>query len=248
LVNLGKLFDLRGDHNLGRIALNRSRSLFAKRRNSQRAGMVSAVLADCSLRLGDLVKAGEWAEMASTLAAAERFEEDFIEAALAQGRVALGLGNLQRAEERLHHALTRSRSATLVRLELRALIAIAELELAQGHPFEARARLDEVWESSGHGPYRLLQADAYNVLADIVLAEGDKPAAIATATKAYRAAWCDGPPYAYHWGVTRAKAHLALGSAPEPDMPPFDESKSEPMLEVEINPKNKDWVDPNNLD
>jgi hypothetical protein len=29
---------------------------------------------------------------------------------------------------------------------------------------------------------------------------------------------------------------------------PFDESKFEPMPEVEINPKDKYWVDPDNLD
>jgi hypothetical protein len=86
------------------------------------------------------------------------------------------------------------------------------------------------------------------VLADIALAEGDKPAAIDAATKAYRAAWCDGPPYAYHWGLVKAKAHLAALGSPEPDVPPFDESKFEPMPEVEINPKDEYWVDPDKLE
>ena len=31
-------------------------------------------------------------------------------------------------------------------------------------------------------------------------------------------------------------------------MPPFDESKFEPMHEVEINPKDEYWVDPASLD
>ena len=66
--------------------------------------------------------------------------------------------------------------------------------------------------------------------------------------QAYQAAWCDGPPYAYHWGLQKAKAHLAALGAPEPDMPPFDESKFEPMPEVEINPKDEYWVDPDKLD
>jgi hypothetical protein len=98
------------------------------------------------------------------------------------------------------------------------------------------------------GPYPLQRADAFNVLAAIALAEGDKPAAIAAATNAFRAAWCDGPPYAYHWGLQKAKAHLAVLSAPEPVLPPFDESKFEPMPQVEINPKDKYWVDPADLD
>ena len=84
----------------------------------------------------------------------------------------------------------------------------------------------------------------YNLAADIAWAEGQNDAAIEAATKAYRAAWCDGPPWAYHWGLEKAKALLREFGAPEPDMPPFDESKFEPMPEVEINPKDEYWVDP----
>ena len=91
-------------------------------------------------------------------------------------------------------------------------------------------------------------ADAYSVLTDIALAEGNKPAAFDAATKAYKAAWCDGPPYAYHWGLQKAKAHLAALRAPEPEMPPFDEGRFEPLPEVEINPKDKYWIDPDKLD
>ena len=39
----------------------------------------------------------------------------------------------------------------------------------------------------------------------------------------------------------------ALG-APEPKLPPFDESKFPPLPEVEINPKDEYWVDPDKLD
>ncbi len=60
--------------------------------------------------------------------------------------------------------------------------------------------------------------------------------AIAAATRVYELSWCDGPPYAYHWGLEKAKAHLAELGAPEPELPPFDESEFEPMPEVEIDP------------
>ncbi len=103
-------------------------------------------------------------------------------------------------------------------------------------------------DASERGPYPLHQADAYNLAADIAWAEGDNSAAIAAATQAYRAAWCDGPPYAYHWGLEKAKSQLKTFGAPEPEMPPFDESKFEPMPEVEINPKDEYWVDPDDLD
>ena len=48
-------------------------------------------------------------------------------------------------------------------------------------------------------------------------------------------------------GLEKAKAHLAALGAPEPDMPPFDESKFEPMPEIDINPKDEYWIDPNSV-
>jgi hypothetical protein len=139
-----------------------------------------------------------------------------------------------------------ARAVNMVEFEIPVLIAIAELGLKRGNLAEAKASLEDVWEAAA--PYTLQQADAYNVLAAIARAEGDKAAAIDAASKAYKAAWCDGPPYAYHWGLEKAKAHLAALSAPEPDLPPFDESKFEPLPEVEINPKDEYWVDPDKLD
>jgi hypothetical protein len=136
----------------------------------------------------------------------------------------------------------------VVEFELPALIAIADLALKRGEPAKARASLADVWEAAERGPYPLHQADAFNLLAVIAVAEGDRLAAIAAATNAFKAAWCNGPPYAYHWGLQKAKAHLAALGAPEPTLPPFDESKFEPMPEVEINPKDKCWVDPDKLD
>jgi ATP/maltotriose-dependent transcriptional regulator MalT len=204
----------------------------------------AAYIAELLLWQGDAANAGHWADRAWQLADTLRNEQDFIHAALLQGKAALRCDGQDHAEERLHHALARSRACNVVELELPALIAIAELELARGNPKAARERLDEVWEPAEEGPYPLQQADAYNVLADICLAEDDKPGAIEAAAKAYRAAWCDGPPWAYHWGLEKTKAHLQSLNAPFPDMPPFDESKFEPLPEVEINPKDEYWVDP----
>jgi hypothetical protein len=45
----------------------------------------------------------------------------------------------------------------------------------------------------------------------------------------------------------RAQARQEL-SAPEPQLPAFDESKFEPMPEAELNPKDEFWVDPDKLD
>jgi tetratricopeptide (TPR) repeat protein len=248
LKELGLVLSSMGDVAFAYIALSRSRRIAIGLKRRQSEGLASAYLALHSIWLGEFTKASDWAERAWELAAAQRVERDFIRAALLQGRIARGQGDVLRADGRLHHGLARARAVNLVEHELPTLIAIAELELRRGSPAEARARLDDVWDAAERGPYPLQQADAYSVLADIALAEGDKPAAIDAATKAYRAAWCDGPPYAYHWGLVKAKAHLAALGSPEPDVPPFDESKFEPMPEVEINPKDEYWVDPDKLE
>jgi hypothetical protein len=43
--------------------------------------------------------------------------------------------------------------------------------------------------------------------------------------------------------LEKAKQHLKELGAPEPLMPAFDESKFEPMPEVEINPRDEFYVD-----
>jgi tetratricopeptide (TPR) repeat protein len=168
------------------------------------------------------------------------FEEGIIRAARLQGEAALGLGDISTAEERLHHALTRARTVNLVEEELPALIGLAELRRRQGELKAARELLDDVWEPAERGPYKLFHADAYNVLAQIEHDAGDREAAIKAATAAYRLAWCDGPPFAYQRGLRVAKAHLAALGAAEPSFPPFDESKYEPMPQIEIEPSGEE--------
>jgi hypothetical protein len=103
--------------------------------------------------------------------------------------------------------------------------------------------LEQVWDAAEHGPYPLFHADARNVLAQIERGQGNTTAAIAAATRAYQLAWCDGPPYAYHFGLTNARRHLQELGAPEPNLPPFDEAKYEPMPDVELNPRDAFYVE-----
>ncbi|MEA2941015.1 MAG: hypothetical protein QOD09_1544 [Bradyrhizobium sp.] len=248
MLNLGCVLTLVGNCTAAHVALKRGLRLFSEQSFRQWEGVTSVYLAERARALGDLLQARMWADRSWELAAFNRFERDFVRAALIQGKVAFAQGDMPGADGRLHHALIRARAINAVEFELQALVAIAELQLTNGNLGQAKTRLDDVWDAADRGPYPLHKADAYNVLAEIELAEGDKPAAIDAATKAYKAAWCDGPPYAYHWGLQKAKAHLATLGAPEPEMPPFDESKFEPLPEVEINPKNEYWVDPDKLD
>ncbi len=246
--HLGHVFATTGDHEMSHIALIRSQNIFVKRSEAQQEGVTTAFLAERSLWLKDFTTAGSLADRAWELAGVRRAERDFIRAALLQGQASLGLSDFEQATERLHHVLTRARAVNVVEFELPSLIAIAELELHQGNLTAARARLNEVWDAAERGPYPINLSDAYNVLADIEQRGGSHSAAIEAATNAYEVAWCDGPPYAYHWSLEKAKAHLTALNAPEPDLTPFDESNFEPLPEVELNPKDEYWVDPNELD
>jgi tetratricopeptide (TPR) repeat protein len=177
------------------------------------------------------------------LSCVERIESYLIRAARLQGAAKLSLNNFADANNRLHHALTRARAVSNVGEEIQTLTALAELLRGQNDLKAARELLGDVWELAERGPYPLFYADAFNVLAHIERDEGNHAAAVEAATKAYRFAWCDGEPYAYYWGLAAARKHLLELGAPEPDMPPFDESKFEPMPAVEINPRDEFYVE-----
>lgn len=131
---------------------------------------------------------------------------------------------------------------------------LAELHRQRQEYEPARELVEQVWSPGERGPYPLWHSDARNVLAKIERDEGHGGAAIDAATRAFELAWCDGPPYAYHYGLTNAKQLLTeLGAQDviaklEAELPAFDESKFEPMPDVELNPKDEFWVDPDTLD
>ena len=237
LCRLGLVSAARGITNLSPDPLRHSLLLFGKELLAPyREGGTKAIMAQRDLWQGGPANAYALAQSAWELAHMKRFERDFIRAARLKGAAALGLDDLKTADERLHHALTRARRVNYVEEELPALIALAELRRREGKPDEARELLDDVWDPAERGPYPLLHADAFNVLAQIERDAGNLDKAIKAATKAYRLAWCDGPPFAYHWGLVAAQKHLQELGAREPEMPPFDPSKFEPMPEVEIDP------------
>jgi hypothetical protein len=236
-------------------ALHRSLKIFITLHNTQSEGVANAYLAQAALWRGDDAAARLLANQAWELAKQwGSNERDFIRSARLQGAAVLGLGDFDVAEERLHHALPRARAVNYAEEELPALIALAELERQRGKPALAREYLDDVWEGAERGPYPLFHADALNVLAQIERDAGNTAAAIKAATQAYEKAWCDGISadgkscYAYGWGLQKAKAHLDALGAPYPDLPPFDESKFEPLPDVEINPHDEYYVDESELD
>jgi tetratricopeptide (TPR) repeat protein len=217
-------------------ALQRSLRLFISKSNSTGEGVGNSDLAQTAMWLGEFVGALSFANRAWELAYVQNNEGGFIRAARAQGEAALGLNDFATADERLHHALTRARMVNLAEEELPALVALAELRRRQGDLKAARELLDDVWEAAERGPYPLIHADAWNVLAQIERDDGNQAKAVEAAGRAYRLAWCDGPPFAYHWGLEKARALLKELGAAEPVLPPLDASKFEAMPEVEIDP------------
>ena len=189
--------------------------------------------------LGLWEDAEKWANKAKDYCNGIRYDRGIIRTARLLGQALLGLGNVPQADENLHQALTHARSVNLIEEELPALVALADLRRRQGQPAAARELLGGVWELAERGPYPLDHADACNVLAQLEREAGNEQAAVEAATQAYRLAWCDGPPYAYHWGLEKAKQHLAELGAAEPELPPYDEGKYEPMVEMEINPRDE---------
>ncbi|HZS06547.1 MAG TPA: tetratricopeptide repeat protein [Blastocatellia bacterium] len=236
---LGFTLAVRGMNHESVSALQRSLRMFVVQAHNQYEGWTNFELAQQALWVGAFVDARVFANRSWELAHVLNYERDVIRATHVQGAAALGLHDFATADERLHHALTRARQVNLVDEELPALIALAELRRREGKHDEAREFLDDVWGSAEGGPYPLFHADACNVLAQLERDAGDTKAAIEAATKAYRLAWCDGPPYAYHWGLVAAQKHLAELGAPVPDLPPFDPARYEPMPEVEIDPEDE---------
>lgn len=239
LLLLGLTLAARGNADESEAALQRSLRICKAQSESQLEGVVNSHLALRALWLGDFGMALSFANRAWELAYIRNHERDFIRAARRQGEAALGLSDYDTAEERLHHALSRARIVNHVGEELPALVALAELRRRQGDLKAAREFLDDIWDAAERGPYPLFHADAYNVLAQIQRDAGNTTAATEAATKAYALAWCDGPPFARHWGLVNAKKHLLELDAPPPPLPPFDEAKFEPMPIVEIDPEDE---------
>lgn len=244
LYCLGLTLITRGSRHESSLALRRSQRLWKKQVNPQGEGTATAYLAQRGIWLGDYAEAHLLADRAWELAQVERVERDFILAVRLKGNASLGSRDFAAAYQQLHSALVRARAVNLIEEELQALTSTAELGRLQGDEKGARDLLEDVWEYAERGPYPIFHADALNVLAQIERDAGNTAAAIDAATKAYQLAWCDGPPYAYHWGLIKAQKHLEELDATFPEMPPFDESKFEPMPEVEINPNDEFHVPP----
>lgn len=229
----------RGDFKGAKAALLRSMGYWRHKKDVQGLGSTNARLAQELLWMRRPTKALPFARQVLELAQSTRQESDYVLAARLHGTAALGVGDMQTAFEQLSHAVQRARKVNCVEEELPALTALAELHRRKREFVDARELLEQVWAPAERGPYVLWHADALNVLVQIERDQGNLDAGVAAAVKAYTLAWCDGPPYAYHYGLTSARKHLQELDAREPQVPPFDESKFEPTPKLELNPKDE---------
>jgi tetratricopeptide (TPR) repeat protein/transcriptional regulator with XRE-family HTH domain len=197
-------------------------------------GFLHACLARYALWTGHAAEALELAETACRLFHDHPLAIDRMHGARVRGMAHLALGDLDAADECLNVALTEARTHTRVEEELLTLIPLAELHRRRGALERAREVLDLLWEPAVRGPYPLCHADALTVLARLEREAGRPVAAVAAARRAYALAWCDGPPFAYHWGLTTARALLLDWGASCPVLPPFGESTVRPTPDAAI--------------
>jgi tetratricopeptide (TPR) repeat protein len=133
---------------------------------------------------------------------------------------------LREAEACLHEALAGSRRINLMEVEPNVLLSLARWHLARGQLPQSLAHAREALALAEPCDYRLPLTNVQNFLARLSREAGDRETAGEHARAAYRLAWCDGPPFAYHWGLEEARAHLnALGLAEPTDLPPPEESE-----------------------
>jgi hypothetical protein len=126
----------------------------------------------------------------------------------------LHLGRLDEASDTLMDVLREARSKALAEIELQSLRCLADACRLRGDHTSARSFLDDLDEIAARGPYRLIQADAANIRAQ--LPDADPAQCRVDAERAYRLAWCDGPPYTYHRALELAISTLGNLSVPTP--------------------------------
>ena len=113
------------------------------------------------------------------------------------------------SEAHLTEALTRCRRINLVDAEPDILLAWARWRRASGDAAQARQQAEEALTIADRCEYRLVQADAHNLLARLALDSEESATARHHAGLARDRARCDGPPHCYKPALEEAEALLA---------------------------------------
>jgi Domain of unknown function (DUF4062) len=157
-----------------------------------------------------------------------------VRGATARAAVASQLGAEDEAGQLLHEALTEARLRGLGDEEVALLIQLADWHLCRAELPQARRCLNQTETPIQHGQLRLRKADALNILSRIERSEGNVDKAAEAASDAFRAAWCDGPPFAYASALELARENLRALGAAEPDG--LDTCPAVPMPPITVTP------------
>ena len=153
-----------------------------------------------------------------------------------KGEALVLLGNLPEGENNLQIALQRAREIEFVEEELPALRSLALKALQTNELDVARNYLEQTWKLAERGQFLLYNADSYNILASIELADGNRVKAVEAAQKAFQLSICDGIPFAYKRGLEDAKVVLNQLKTTVLSVPKCNRFEIEPLCEIEINP------------
>lgn len=208
-------------------------SYFRDNNQLQCESVVRAHLAMLDLLKDDvdsaLVSARKSLSLARRVAAVQSpFERDFVEADWLIGRSQVALARkdrqarkklLKHAASHLTDALTRCRRINLVQIEPDILLSWACYHRMRHDAKQSNACAGDALAIADRCEYRLKQADAHNLLAQLDIDEGDKESAITHAQTARERAWCDGPPFCYKPALDEAERLLKELGAQSPVMP-----------------------------
>ncbi len=239
----------RGEAELSDVALQRSLRIFQTKFATQAEGVVHAFLAQRALWLENYEDALNYANKA--IAIGEKLKNDenhadlhgavkILTASLRMKGEAMVLpGNLSEGEHILQTALQSAREIEFVEEELPALRALALKALKNNELDVARDYLRQTWHLAERGDFLLYNADSYNILARIEIAEGNRQKAIEAAEKAFTLSVCDGVPFAYQRGLEDAQTLLSQLDTKILVIPKCNELNFSPITLTEINPSDE---------
>jgi tetratricopeptide (TPR) repeat protein len=249
----------RGESELSETALQRSLRIFRRKFAEQAEGVVHAFLAQRALWLElydeALNSANKAIEIGEKLKADENHADlhgavKILTAGLRMKGEALlfvvppsGGNTAENPRERetmskgfIQTALIYAREIEFVEEELPALRALALKALQENELDVARNYLRQTWHLAERGQFLLYNADSYNILARVEMADGNRKKSIEAARKAFDLSVCDGVPFAYQRGLEDAVNLLNQLNAKTSEIPKCDETKFALMVEIEINP------------
>jgi MoaA/NifB/PqqE/SkfB family radical SAM enzyme/tetratricopeptide (TPR) repeat protein len=222
----GVLLAGRGSIDDGTLLLEQAQVLFedindsVKHEGSAGAGRVYAHLAQIELWLGNPKMALAFARNAWWLVQQHHQHREKIFVSRLIGVAKLLLGDNNGSWKDLRSVLKEAEDCGYFEEQLAATIGLAELDRRVQNLPSARDRLSDDLRSQAEAEkYSLLLSDFDNTLCQIQQDRRHHVEAVEAATRAYRQAWCDGPPFSYYWGLMQATSHLVQLGAPLPAMP-----------------------------